>query len=333
MQNLERYFGFRVSINERLDEVSLEAIKDRATKILLARDFNPEEYFLYFHQLSVFRPRCSDLASKPKCSHFGMPGGLSARLEKIHLSYAVNQKQRKSGHIKIYNYLLDDHRHDQVRLVSDHFDMQYEIDGQYLADKQGFRSEIVTFVKKTVKQAHRKLKVSVTAFPTAAYSCQHFDERQGSNLTQLDLTFRKHIELCRSNVAGNQLALQREGVKTMADGNQTHIHIEGQIGQLIAQAGTVMNRDVVGVQNSGGEYEKLRDELERILVEMGRDGVDGNHHGDTAASVEHAIEAAKKSDRESLLGHLKKVKDKIYAISEKISIPLVVEFLKRGVGM
>lgn len=184
MQNMEKYFGFRVELTDELDPVQIIAIKEMAQKILNSYNFNEEEYYVYFHQLCIF----------PKDSHFGVSGGIQERLESLRLEFSVNPKQVKNGSIKLINYLLDYQDEEGTWCIPSATELVYSLEGKYVAKRKRFRNEIVTFIKKNVRTDHRKIKLSVNAFPTLAME-EKFNSEQYTRPTQLDFRFNKPITL------------------------------------------------------------------------------------------------------------------------------------------
>lgn len=191
MQNMEKYFGFRVDIDDELDPVRIEALHDAAEKVIATYGFNPEEYFVYFHQLSI----------EPEENHFGINGGLCNRLKRIELGFSVNLKQRRLRRIKLFNFLLDMKSNDQIKRTGGVDEIRYYLPCEYIANNLGFRNEIVTFISKDVRIDHRKIKVSVVAYPTDAYA-QQLKTNPGSRLTKLDYKFQKSITLRKPDDTG-----------------------------------------------------------------------------------------------------------------------------------
>jgi len=137
MQNMEKYFGFEVSVLDELDPVRVEVLKDRAEKIIAQHDFNPDEYFVYFHHVALRRT---------KEEHFGLNGGVVTRLKKLELTFGVNPKQQRKKTIKIFNFLLDEESPSAIKWDGDVESVTYHIGGDYLAEHLGFRNELITLL-------------------------------------------------------------------------------------------------------------------------------------------------------------------------------------------
>lgn len=162
MQRLQKYFGFRADLTNDLDPVRLEALEERAAKLSLLHNLDPQEYYLYLHVLRLWA----------EDSHFGVSGGLSQRVKSLELTFSVNPRQRKSGDIKFLNFEVESSLPPHVKVISHPHEVTFRIDGEYFDSQLSFSNELITFVRKSVRLDHRKIKASVWAEPTPAFAAK-----------------------------------------------------------------------------------------------------------------------------------------------------------------
>ena len=84
MQNMKKYFGFEVKVSNFLHPEDFSIIKDRLVSFANSEGLDLDQYRVYLHQLVI-------LANE---SHFGLGGGLPARVENVLLKFSVNYKQK-----------------------------------------------------------------------------------------------------------------------------------------------------------------------------------------------------------------------------------------------
>ena len=82
MQNMQKYFGFRVKVSDFLEPTDDKIIRSRLSDLIQQGRFDLTKYRIYMHQLVL----------EAKTSHFGVGGGIEGRIEKIYLKFAINQK-------------------------------------------------------------------------------------------------------------------------------------------------------------------------------------------------------------------------------------------------
>jgi|GEM_PF-1452800 V8-like Glu-specific endopeptidase len=184
MQNLERLFGFRVEIVDSLDPVRMEILHERAALIVARSDFDPEQYYLYFHQLNLVL----------NSGHFARRFSIDQRVSELALGFEINPKQRKTGTIRFFNYLVTPDLPDGVRVSTGEASVHYYLKGGFLNDRLDFRNELITFVSKDIRPEHRKIKVSVAVTPTPAFE-RHLRKTRGETVTKLDLRFARYTPI------------------------------------------------------------------------------------------------------------------------------------------
>jgi hypothetical protein len=194
MQKLERYFGFKVKLEQELDAKFLGSLTKRATAIAIRYDLDPSEHYVYIHALSVV----------PALDHFASSTGIADKLGELRVSFLVNPKQKESGAIRFFNHLFGNSLECDVPCTSTSTSVDYFVPGEYLGENLGFHNTLVTFVSKTTRKEHRKIKVSVTAIPTKEYAKQLSSRAKAT--TKLDLEYEKYtpITLPRKSLGADQ---------------------------------------------------------------------------------------------------------------------------------
>jgi hypothetical protein len=178
MQKLQTYFGIRVVLTPDLDPIRLEALRDRVELIRQRYDYSPEEYHLYLHTLRIYE----------ESSHFGFTGGPGQRLKCLGITFTVNFKQRSKGDIKFLNDEAESRLPPGVTLTSHPYEMTFSVEGTYFDQSLAFHNELIMFVRKTVKPAHRKVRATISAEPTSAFA-----ERLGDRNLKLRSKFNRFL--------------------------------------------------------------------------------------------------------------------------------------------
>lgn len=96
MQNLQRFFGFSVSVTDYLTPEHERLYKTRAIEALELGGMLPDDYFVYFHQLSINADE----------THFDVSGGLKGRIKELTITFNVNKKQRQMKKIRFINHFV-----------------------------------------------------------------------------------------------------------------------------------------------------------------------------------------------------------------------------------
>ena len=327
MQNMEKFYGFHVTVDSKLDPYLIESLRENAKNIMYAHNYNDEEYFVYYHQLII----------EPKDKHFNFEGDLSERLEKVDLVFSVNLKQKKYGDIKLYNYMLNQNINNDIKCISNTYEIKYIISGKFLLENLGFKNEIVTFIRKKVLPRHRKIKVSLIAYPTNNF-IKVLKNKTSSHLTQLDIKFEKPISLGIPHNKYNKLKNKnkkrkhkikkiKKGVIVMQKGN-TYI-VNGQAGAVGNNAQSI---NTTNQQNIIKDITKLHEQLVALRSIMKKES---NTIEEDKAIVEigNAIEYTKQSNITKAIEHLKKAGSKALEWSERIGVSLVSSILKDELGL
>ena len=146
MQNMKKYFGFEVKVSNFLHPEDFSIIKDNVISFANSEGLDLDQYRIYLHQLVI-------LANE---SHFGLGGGLPARVENVLLKFSVNYKQKRDGDIIFKNNLLEEMK--GIKSYTLPHEICYTIPPAYFLDKQQFQNAIVTFVSNSLRREDFKNK-------------------------------------------------------------------------------------------------------------------------------------------------------------------------------
>jgi Trypsin-like peptidase domain len=204
MQQIERLFGFGIRLDESLDPYRIDVLKGRAARLMAREDFDPDLYHLYFHQLTITLRK----------SHFAGTLTIGERLEELRLTFARNPKQDRNRAIRFYNHLIDDPEPVAVQSSAGESEVTYYLKGSYLASKLQFRNELMTFIRKDLRPDHRKIKISVQAFPTTNFQLRLRKKRK-SYVTKLDLVYERYTPV---NIPNPQPPAPAPGKKDIPEG-------------------------------------------------------------------------------------------------------------------
>lgn len=293
MTNMEKFFGFKIDVTDELDPINMTAFQNKAEKILAMMNYNSDEYIAYYHRFNIYS----------QDTHFGVPDGLAKRLDSIRLSFDVNQKQKKKKTIRFYNYLLDDEASSSTITFYNMYSIKYFIQGDFLANSHGFSNEIMTFINKNVFERHRKIKISIEAFPTDTFLYQL--KRQPSfKLTQIDFKFKKPIHL-----------------KKPTNNSYTHLSNENDFQKE--------NEQIHIPQNS---LKKLHEELSKLHKQL-EEEVKTNDDRIELSYIEDALKAIEEKDTNRMLFILKNVGEWTLNVSEKVSTNILTTIFKQQLGL
>ncbi|MBF0416379.1 MAG: hypothetical protein HQL79_11500 [Magnetococcales bacterium] len=162
MKTTDKYFGFDYSFSDAMMPSDIAKIVGNNKKKYFAflDEYDSKEYSVYKHTFSIHNI---------EDSKFGV-NGFSNRVQRISLRFSVNKKQVISKKIIILNdYLLVDGKRNFEDQVSPQA-VSYYIPGNYLGQSKFFQCDIFVFIKRGLRENHRKLKASIEVYPTEYYS-------------------------------------------------------------------------------------------------------------------------------------------------------------------
>ena len=319
MQNIERYFGYKVVLTDKLDPARVSVLKEKAELIMALNAFSEDDFVVYFHQLTLM----------PNDDHFSNNFQLEEKIKRLDLSFSVNKKQIKNGKIKLYNFLIKDNAEPSNYKEFGHaHSINYMIQGSALKGRYGFRNEIVTFVHKELRRDHRKLKVSMACQPTDFFR-EQLTNQKDMHLTQLDFKLEsKHVHLLKAKT--NYSAIPKHKGDMIV--NNTYIN-NGQAGAMGENAKTdnsTFNQQV----NSGLDLNEMVSALGKLRQAMKATAEDNNIEQDKALSaITFAEDAAKEGDEAKTLEYLKKGGKWAFEVSEKVGTTVLSAYLKATLGL
>jgi hypothetical protein len=173
-QNMEKYSGFSIVINEELDAEKLDQLQKIAPQFMRRIGIDPEEYYLYCHQTLII----------PISKHWARNIPIHERIESLNIKFSVNQKQlpkagtMSEGRIQFYNWrcsdtpienllgmTLDEH----IQYYPSPYEMTYSLAGDFIETHKIFKNLLLTVIDKNLREAHRKIKLLVSVIPTEEY--------------------------------------------------------------------------------------------------------------------------------------------------------------------
>lgn len=300
MQNMERFFGFKVRINSDLDPEDEAILRARATEIVDVEKIDLSEYYVYLHQLVI----------KAKEDHFNIAGGLSQRIKKLNIEFHVNEKQRRNNDIRFMNHIIKTGVPEEVRPYFQPDWIGYDIPVGYFAKTSWFQNAIIAFVRKEMRSSHKKIKVIVTTEPTSSFEAILQSKRSVDAATQLDLRFEGSV----------QLKLPLEGNTSMSDDSKSSSMIFNNYGTVGAFGTNASANDFV--QNSA------------VLNEFGALANHARSVGqlEEAEKIEAAIDAMKQKKTMKAIEYLKKFGGWTLETANKLGMVAASEAIKSAIS-
>ncbi|WP_305965862.1 hypothetical protein [Marinobacter salsuginis] len=320
MQNIEKYFGYRVILTDELDPARVEVLKEKAERIRALNDFSEDEYVVYFHQMTLL----------PLSDHFAADLTIEKKIHRLDLNFAVNQKQVRNGKIKLFNFLLDEDYSREIKQISHAHAINYMLQGSALENKYGFRNEIVTFVDKTLRKDHRKLKVSVTCRPTDEFK-KVIHKEVDSHLTQIDFKLEsRNVKLLDRKVRKKHIIENKEGDVIVSKTTYINSGQVGAQGDNATSSRSTFNQQVI----SSADMVALLAELPKLRAALKAVAEPDNREQDKViGTISMAEEAAEKGDQEGVMKYLKSSGKWALETSEKIGTAVLTAYIKDGLGI
>jgi hypothetical protein len=319
-QNMEKYFGFRVTVSDFLEPEDYELIQ-RKIDIILKRDPALEKQFrVYMHQLVLERVRSEQ---------FGIVGGLESRIERINLRFTINPKQRLTGDIKFMNYLYDKELHEEVDHHYRPNDILYSIRPKHFEDHGYFQNTLVTLVRVGMREQHKKIKIKVTVDPSQQYLERLKREEQADAETNLDLDFRKARVFNRQT---RIFTTTQESEVASSESNEqkarTVINVKN-VGTLVTDPQAPVLSQPTFNENSVLVTQVVRDLrlLKKDLVENPPAGV----KNDELAIVDEVISEAPRDAKS--LRKLATAGKWLATRAEKVGLTLLTDYLRQQAGL
>lgn len=318
MQNMKRYFGFEVHIDNDLTPEGANTLRQVAVRMASDEGVDISEYHIYIHNLYINADE----------AHWGFTGGLAARIEKIKLEFYVNKKQRENRSIIFKNYRLgrevsDDVRHffDQPQGVKPHYSpawIGYEMKGDYFDQNNWFRNCIIAFVRRDIRKAHKKVKVVITAKPSPEFG-KLLAEKIIDPTTQLDLRFEKELQLRFPFEDSYRYREEEMGMHKKGDINNS-----GTIGSIIINSGD-HNRVITFSDDFNKNFDQ---DLKILLVEA-----QNERRVAEVRSLELALKASKEKSNLTALEYLKGAAGWGLKTAERLGLTAAEAAIKAAIGL
>ena len=315
MQNMEKYFGFRVRVSDFLEPEDYNVVKNKIAAILAQHAEATTQYRVYLHQLV--------LEARP--TQFGITGGLSARVNNVRLCLSINKKQRRTGDIKFMNYRFERELNEQV---SHHYlahEILYTISPKYFEEHGYFQNTLVTLVRIGMREQHKKIKVRVSVDPTSELVERLNRKEQVDSETMLDIDFRKAREFNRQTklfIHPEEPAMSKE------EGAAPRVSIKAKnIGAVVTDpnASTTVN-----IANSDVAIDHLLHELRVVAKSLHDDPPNGVEPEDI--EIVDSVIADAPNDRGSF-GKLITAGKWLGKRADKLGMTLLTEYLKQQAGL
>lgn len=298
MQQMEKYFGFRIHITDDLDPEEEMLVRTKAKEYVDLENVEIDKYHVYMHQMTIISQR----------SHFGFRGGLSDRIELINLDIHVNEKQRNSGEIRFMNYLIQTNVPGSG--AKSRFSptwIGYSIPSSYFENNDWFQNAIVVFVRKDIRAHHKKIKAVVTATPTKDFAENLHSRQMIDAATHLDLRFKKEVQLKLPLFVQSEIPAKR--------GNIVAYINNGNVGSM-GEGATAFD-----FENKQSSIQTLRE----CLVAAQAKG-----NTEQAGNIEAAIEALESKKNSKAIEYLKKAGLWTLDKAEKVGMVVATEVVKNS---
>lgn len=323
MQNMEKYFGFRVRVSDFLEPEDYEVIKEKVAYIL-AREPNEEtQYRVYMHQMV--------LDAKP--TQFGVSGGLSGRVKNVYLRFSINPKQRTTGDIKFMNYRFEKELHESVAHYYLPYEIGYTLQPSYFTDeREYFQNTLITLVRIGMREQHKKINIRVSVEPSAQLFEKLVRSEQADTETKINLDFKKAREFNRqTRLFLNTQEVQMSKSKPQnpdASAARTVFNVD-RVGTIITDA----SGPISGFTNFNENpvvLDHLLHEL-RLLSRSIREEPPKGVGKDELAIVDVVVSEA--SADKGALKSLTQAGKWLGTRAEKIGLSLITEYLKQQAGL
>ncbi|MCG8039094.1 MAG: hypothetical protein JAZ19_18895 [Candidatus Thiodiazotropha taylori] len=187
MQNMQRYFGFKVMVSDFLEPTDYQLIRNKLSELIDCGKIDVEKYKIYLHQLVL----------AASTTHFGVSGGIEKRVSNIFLKFCINQKQRRRGDIQFVNHIFSKELREDNRHFYLPYEIGYTIPPNFFAEREWFQNVLVTLVRTGLREDYKKIKVKVSAEPAEGYLESIYRKEKANSETRLDLKFNKVVEFNR----------------------------------------------------------------------------------------------------------------------------------------
>jgi len=324
LQNMEKYFGFRVRISDFLEPEDYEVIKDKVSYLLSREPSAHTQYKVYMHQLV--------LDVEP--TKFGLGGGLGGRVSKVFLRFSINPKQRRTGDIKFMNYRFERELHEVVNHYYLPHMIGYTLTPSYFTtERDYFQNTLITLVHVGMREQHKKIKIRVNVEPSSQLLEKLSRGDRADAETNLDLDFRKAREFNRQtklfmNSQDSNMSAKEADSKAKKSIASTIFNIE-KVGTLFSESKGTFNST-----NSFTDNPVLVDHLLhelRILSRSLQEDPPKMVKSEELAVIDVAVAEIPRNTR--ALESLKTTGKWLGTRADKLGLSLLSEYLKQQAGL
>lgn len=314
---MKKYFGFEVKVSNVLYPEENLLLKSKLAKFISSENIDLANYKIYLHQLVI-------LAEE---SHFGLSGGLPARVENVLLKFSVNQKQRRENDIIFRNNLLEEQSEPDIKEYCLPFELCYTIPPSYFMKQQQFQNVIVTLVRSDLRESFKKIKVSVSAQTKKSFMPHLKSEMAAYSITKLDLELNKSVEFSK------QIELNlgyEEKVASMA--KKENSESTTNIFNINQATAVSVNGDISATGNTNNTVptQHIINELKHLQLALKQDEVTKDKKLDLDTLNEAIVDAEKNRE---FLPKLRSIGSWVGDKAEKIGVTIAAAALKGQIGI
>lgn len=319
MQNMEKYFGFRVIIANSMNPADKELLREAARSYFQDHNLRSEEYKAYVHNLVI--------SSKEK--HFGF-SGFENRVDRLFLSFVVNQKQRENGAIRFIHHQICGDKADEMDYFPEFTPdrLRYTIPSSEFVNKPTFTNSILTLIRSDLRESHRKIKVEVRAEPQQKFKWRIKRVEGITSDTKLDIRYHKSVELPLFNNK-NQMndANQKQNLSKPENTNIFNIGQANQVGVNPSISGKTITLGI------SVDTTKLGIELQQLHDFLAIEDIRSQENTSMLAALSDAANNAKNGDERGLATSLKKLPRWIVGKAEQLGVHLAAAAIKSQLGI
>ena len=346
MTYLEKYYGIQIIIQNHLEPITLEILKDRAIRIALMKNIDINKFNVYYHKIHII-----DLEKR---KHHSKRFTLEERIKMLDVTFKVNKKQRKYGSIRFFNSYVGHNEDKGIYFFDGEFELRRIYYGESL--KENLETELITFIdKEYVRPSHKKIKVEIMVQPTEKYEKILKDKSFRS--TDLDVPLTEDVRLNIRNFKIEGIDVKNISDKITLDENgKTLLNLtinnlnkqEKKMGDnyRVETGFGVGPNAVVNIEhNQVNNYKTPENlnfiELEGELIKL-RDKVIQNSIGKSdvekftiAANISEAIEITKSDDKDKnkIVSNLLKGGLWLLNTAKEIGVKVVSDLIETNLGM
>lgn len=182
MQQLETYFGFRVTLGKSITGQSYKELVSKIDGVIKETKIPRDSFKLYMCHVQI----------EKLPAHFD-PSPLSKKVREMQVHLAINKRQRDEDRMYFINDQVKHSFANAPSSKSDRFDLKYDVPGSFFDKHDDFHEVVFVVVHSSLKTKDRRIKVKFLARPTTEFGSK-LRNVQAAN-TQLHLSLDPRIQL------------------------------------------------------------------------------------------------------------------------------------------